>query len=175
MNGVIKRGMEKHKAKDWREVRRRRAWELKRQGWKQREIAEALGVTEGAVSQWLSIARVEGVKGLAARKRSGRPPRLTAEQRQKIPELLVQGAEAHGFRGDLWTRSRVAVVLRREFGVTHSPQHVGTLLQQCGWSRQQPLRRARQRDEVVIASWPRTTWPRLKKSGSRAANDRVGR
>ena len=46
--------------------------------------------------------------------------------------------------------SRAAVVLRREFGVTHSPQHVGTLLQQCGWSRQQPLRRARQRDEVAI-------------------------
>jgi transposase len=167
--------MDKHKAKDWREVRRRRAWELKQLGWKQCDIAEALGVTEGAVSQWLKAARAEGAKGLAARKRSGRPPQLTDEQRQKIPELLVKGAEAHGFRGDLWTRSRVAVVLRREFGVTHSPQHVGTLLQQCGWSRQQPTRRARQRDEAAIASWPRTTWPRLKKSGSRAANDRAGR
>ena len=164
----------KYKAKDWREVRRRRAWELKQQGWKQRDIAEALGVTEGAVSQWLKTARMEGVKGLAAREHSGRPPRLTAEQRRKIPELLTQGAEAHGFRGDLWTRSCVVVVLRREFGVTHSPQHVGTLLQQCGWSRQHPMRRARQRDEVAIASWPRTTWPRLKKSGSRTANDRAG-
>lgn len=167
--------MGKHKAKDWREVRRRRAWELKRLGWKQRDIAEALGVTEGAVSQWLKVVRVKGLKGLVARKRSGRPPRLTVEQRRTIPRLLTRGAEAHGFRGDLWTRARVAVVLRREFGVTHSPQHVGTLLQQCGWSRQQPLRRARQRDEVAIANWPTTTWPRLKKSGSRAANDRVGR
>lgn len=167
--------MDNHKAKDWREIRRHRAWEMKRLGWKQCDIAEALGVTEGAVSQWLNLARVEGVKGLAARRRSGRPPRLTAEQRQKIPELLVKGAEAHGFRGDLWTRSRVAVVLRREFGVTHSPQHVGTLLQQCGWSRQQPVRRARQRNETAIANWPRRTWPRLKKSRSRAANDRVGR
>ncbi|MBI5760422.1 MAG: helix-turn-helix domain-containing protein, partial [Planctomycetales bacterium] len=53
--------MDQHKAEDWREVRRRRAWELKQQGWKQRDIAEALGVTEGAVSQWLSTARAEGV------------------------------------------------------------------------------------------------------------------
>ena len=83
--------MDKHKTKDWREVRRRRTWELKRLGWKQRDIAEALGVTEGAASQWLSIARVEGVKGLAARKRSVRPPQLTAEQRQNIPELLARG------------------------------------------------------------------------------------
>jgi predicted transcriptional regulator len=35
---------------DWRE-RRRRAWELKQEGWKQRDDATALGVTPGAVSQ----------------------------------------------------------------------------------------------------------------------------
>jgi transcriptional regulator with XRE-family HTH domain len=34
---------------DWKEWRRRRAWELSEQGWKQKEIAEALGVTQGAV------------------------------------------------------------------------------------------------------------------------------
>ena len=167
--------MDQHEAKDWREIRRRRAWELKQLGWKQRDIAEALGVTEGAVSQWLKKARAQGAKGLAARKRSGRPPQLTPQQKRQIPQLLARGAEAHGFRGNLWTRTRVAVVLRREFGVTHSPQHVGTLLQHCGWSRQQPVRRARQRDVAAIAKWPRVTWPRLKKSGARRAHDRVGR
>lgn len=151
-------------ATDWREVRRRRAWDLKRQGWKQRDIATALGVTEGAVSQWLKQAREHGAKSLAARKASGRPPRLTAVQRQQIPKLLAQGAGAFGFRGDLWTRRRVATVLQREFGVKHSLQHVGTLLRQCGWSRQQPVRRARQRDEAAISVWPKTTWKRLKKS-----------
>ena len=165
--------MEKHQAKDWREIRRHRAWELKKLGWKQRDIAEALGVTEGAVSQWLKMARDGGVEGLAARKRSGRPAKLTPEQKRQIPELLARGAAAHGFRGELWTRARAAVVLRREFGVTHSPQHVGTLLRHCGWSRQKPVRRARQRDEAAIANWPRQTYPRLKKSGTRRANDRA--
>ncbi len=37
---------------DWREERRERAWNLKEQGWKQKDIAVALGVSEGAVSQW---------------------------------------------------------------------------------------------------------------------------
>ena len=36
---------------DWREGRRFRAWELAPQGWKQKDIAAALGVTQGAVSQ----------------------------------------------------------------------------------------------------------------------------
>jgi hypothetical protein len=34
-------------ANDWREGRRLHAFELKEQGWKQTEIADALGVTEG--------------------------------------------------------------------------------------------------------------------------------
>jgi Homeodomain-like domain len=41
---------------DWREGRRLRAWQLYEQGWKQKDIAVALGVTEGAVSQWMSQA-----------------------------------------------------------------------------------------------------------------------
>lgn len=167
--------MDRHKATDWREVRRRRAWDLKQQGWKQRDIATALGVTEGAVSQWLKQAREQGAASLAARKASGRPPQLTSAQRQQIPALLAKGAAAYGFRGNRWTRQRVAVVLQREFGVKHSPQHVGTLLRRCGWSRQKPIRRARQRDEAAIAAWPRTRWRSLKKSPPGTARDRVGR
>ena len=45
---------------DWKEWRRRRAWELCQQGWNQKEIAEALAVTQGAVSQWMKIGREQG-------------------------------------------------------------------------------------------------------------------
>ncbi len=33
----------------WREGRRLRAWELKQEGWTQQQIADALGLTKGAV------------------------------------------------------------------------------------------------------------------------------
>ena len=48
-------------ASDWREGRRLRAWELKREGWKQQEIADALGVSKGAVSQWMRSGGVKKV------------------------------------------------------------------------------------------------------------------
>jgi predicted transcriptional regulator len=50
----MKGGMSKRTTppKDWREARRLRAWQLHEQGWKQKDIAAALGVSEGAVSQW---------------------------------------------------------------------------------------------------------------------------
>ncbi len=86
---------------DWREGRRRRAWELKEQGWKQQDIAAALGVTPGAVSQWLKRAREQGVEGLRRHPAPGRQPRLTPEQVAQLPELLAQGAEPYGFRGQV--------------------------------------------------------------------------
>ena len=45
----MKKGMGAPKKADWREERRKRAWELKQAGRTQKEIAEVLGVTEGAV------------------------------------------------------------------------------------------------------------------------------
>jgi predicted transcriptional regulator len=43
-----------------------RALELHYEGWTQRGIAAALGVTESAVSRWLAAARRGGPKALAS-------------------------------------------------------------------------------------------------------------
>jgi len=150
-------------ATDWREGRRLRAFELKQQGWKQTEIADALGVTEGAVSQWMKRAREEGVEGLRHNPPPGATPRLSEQERTKLPELLAQGAEAHGFRGDVWTCERVAIVIRKEFGVSYHPAHVSRLLKALRQSLQKPQRRANQRDEEAIERWKEVRWPSLKK------------
>ena len=149
---------------DWREARRRRAWELKQQGWRQKDIAQALGVSEGAVSQWIKRAEQDGEAGLASHPPTGPTPRLTEGQRQQIPHLLAQGAEAFGFRGDVWTSGRVRDVIARQFGVRYHRDHVRKLLREMGLSYQQPMERATQRDEAKIAMWAQTRWPELKKS-----------
>jgi transposase len=148
---------------DLREYRRFRAWELRQQGWKQQDIADALGVTQGAVSQWLKRAKEGGPSALRRRKAPGAKPRLTPEQKAQIPELLKRGPEAYGFRGDVWTRERVGTVIHREFGVSYSQVHVGRILKELGWTRQKPVRRARQRDEEAIQRWREERWPELEK------------
>lgn len=150
-------------AKNWREGRRLRAYELSQQGWRQTAIAEALGVTKGAVSQWLKRAREEGPQALRARKASGRPPALPAQQRARLPALLAVGAEAYGFGGQVWTRGRVRTVIGRTFGVWYHQSHVGRILKAIGWTQQKPLERASQRDEEAIERWVKEDWPRIKK------------
>jgi transposase len=88
---------------NWKEGRRLRAWQLKHAGWVQRDIAEAMDVSEAAVSQWMPRARAAGSEALRHRSPPGAPRRLAAEQLTRLPELLHRGAEAYGFRGQVWT------------------------------------------------------------------------
>jgi transposase len=150
-------------ARNWREGRRLRAFELKEQGWKQTDIANALGVTEGAVSQWMKRAQEEGVEGLRHKPPPGATPRLSDQERARLAEFLEQGASAHGFRGEVWTCERVARVIRREFGVSYHPAHVSRIVRGLGFSLQKPARRADQRDEEAIEHWKEKEWPSLKK------------
>jgi transposase len=152
---------------DWREWRRLRALHLKQQGWYQRDIADALGVSEVSVSRWLARARDGGPPALRARPAPGRPPKLTPDQKRLIPEFLWHGAEAYGFRGQVWTCARIARVIEEEFGIAYHKGHVSRLLQELRWTPQVPIRRAIQRDEEAIQRWREEVWPELQRRARR--------
>jgi transposase len=138
------------------------ALHLSKQGWKQWDIAAALDVTQGAVSQWLTAAWIGGPDTLRAQPRPGRPPRLTPQQKRLIPDFLGHGAEAYGFRGEVWTCPRIARVLRQEYGVSYSRSQVSRLMKELQWTPQVPLTRALQRDEQVIEHWRVAVWPQIQ-------------
>jgi transposase len=137
---------------------------LKQRGWIQRDIAEALDVSEVALSGWLARARDGGPESLRSRPAPGRPPRLSPAQRRSIPELLWHGPEAYGFRGQVWTCARVIEV---EFGVRYHKDHVGRLLKGLHWTPQQPIKRAIQRDDEAVQRWRDETWPELRRRARR--------
>ncbi len=148
---------------DWREGRRLRAWQLLQQGWKQTAIAAALGVTQGAVSQWVKRGTEGGMAALRRRTAPGSAPRLTVEQRAQLVDALAQGAPAFGCIGEVWTTKRIAAVITDLFGVAYHPTHVSRLVRALGQSVQRPVTQATQRDEVAIQAWHAERWPALKK------------
>ena len=135
---------------NWKEARRLQAWRLKHKGWSQRQLAEALGGSAGAVSQWMTRARTGGPRALRHRPPPGAPRRLSAERLARLPALLQRGPAAYGFRGALWTRGRIAAVMRAAVGVSSHPVHVGRLCPGRRWSPHKPARRARQRHEAGV-------------------------
>ncbi len=144
-----------------------RAWELHEQGWKQKDIAAALGVTEGAVSQWLNKAKEQGAEALRRHPAPGATAKLTVEQRAQLPALLNQGAEAFGFRGQVWTTERVAQMILQQFGIKYHRAHCSRLLRRLKYSQQKPIQRATQRDEDAIVTWKEQRWDELKKKPKR--------
>jgi transposase len=154
---------------DGRAWRRLRAWSLKQEGWHQRDIADAFKVSEVSVSRWLSRARQGGPEALLARLVPGHPPKLSAAQKDLIPEFLWHGPEAYGFGGAVWTCARIAQVIEEEFGVRYHKDHVSRLLKELRWTPQVPITRAIQRDEGAIRRWRNEIWPALR---SRARRER---
>lgn len=153
----------KDEPSDWREGRRLRAWELHQHGWKQKAIAAALGVTQGAVSQWVSRGREGGIPALRRRTAPGSAPRLRVDQRAHLVDALAKGAPAFGFIGEIWTTKRIAAVIKELFGVSYHPAHVSRLVRALGQSVQLPVTQATQRDDAAIQAWHDERWPALKK------------
>lgn len=145
------------------EARRRWAMRLLEEGFGVREAARLIGCAPSSVTRWKEVVETSGMEGLAAKPQPGRRPRLSAEQKEELIELLLEGPQAHGYRSDLWTLPRVAEVIENHFGVRYHPAHVWKILHALGWSCQKPERRAKERDENKIERWRKLKWPHIKK------------
>ena len=145
------------------ERRRYRALQLLKGGYDAGEVARRVGVDRRSVRRWKAAYREGGDQALKARAVSGRPPKLSAIQKEELETALLAGPEAAVFATDLWTCPRVRELIRTRFGVRYHVDHMGRLLRTLGWSPQRPQRRAVERDEEKIQGWVKKTWPRIKK------------
>ena len=71
---------------------------------------------------------------MAARVRTGRPPRLDARDWGRLGRLLDRGAVAAGFATERWTLKRIAALIAREFGVHYHPHYLERPLKAHGFS-----------------------------------------
>jgi transposase len=149
------------------ERRRQRAIALLKEGRAPVEVARLVGVDRRSVRRWNAAYRKQGASGLAARPAPGRPPKLSAGQRERLERILLRGAAASGFESDLWTCPRVARVIARGFGTRYHVDHIGRLLRGLGWTPQRPTRRALERDEEGIQRWIKRDWLQIKKKPGR--------
>ena len=123
------------------------------------EAAKLVGVARQTAYTWKARLDEGGIGALRSMA-TGRPAQLDGKQLLALRSVLLQGAIAHGFGTELWTRA----LIERLYGVGFSEVHVWRLLGAMGFSSQKPERRAIERDESAVLAWKRKTWPALKKS-----------
>ena len=149
---------------DLLEDRRRRALALLDAGHSLNEVGRQIGCNPSSVMRWRDTRRRGGVEALHVRFSPGRPLKLDPVERKRLVRLLLKGPMAQGYRTNLWTTTRIAELVEREFGVRYHPDHIGRLMHSLGWSPQKPERRALERDEEEIERWKQKEWPRIKKT-----------
>jgi transposase len=142
------------------ERRRRRAVDLVDQGESPSAVARILGVHETSVHRWRRLARCP--QGLDAKIHPGPTPRLNDQQLTQLQQLLLQGAEHHGWPNQLWTASRVATLIECHFGLTYHPEHVRKILKQrLHWTSQKPQIRAKEQNDKEVERWLDDEFPRI--------------
>jgi transposase len=153
-----------HLTSEQLEERRLAAAALLRQGrLSQAQIARQLGVSRASVCRWAATLAQQGRRGLKARPIPGRTPRLDEKTWARLGRLLDRGAVAAGFPTERWTLTRIAALIARVFQVHYHPRYLERPLKAHGFSVQRPATRAKERDELVIAVWPKREWGALKK------------
>jgi len=141
-----------------------RAARLLEKGVSEAEVARRVGAHRQSVNRWAQQLARGGRRALKRAPRTGRPPQLSAADRQRIVQGLKRGPEALGYRTGLWTAWRVADLVERTCEVKYSTVHAWRLLRSLGWTPQRPAGRALERDEEAIRRWKRERWPALKKT-----------
>lgn len=142
------------------EWRRSRAVQLVDGGERPSVVARILGVTSPSLHRWRRLARQP--QGLAAKPALGPKPRLTEQQLSALEVALRQGAVAYGWCNHLWTAKRVAVLIRRRFGVQYHPEHVRKVLKRrLHWTSQKPQKHARECNDKEVERWLADDWPRI--------------
>lgn len=124
----------KHRDVEKLEARRIAAVARLRRGESTAAVARALGVSIQSVQRWARCHRSGGYEGLRRQPKVGPRPKLPREKLERLRELLEEGPIAHGFDTPVWTTERVALLIRRHFGVRYSRDHVKhTLLPRLDW------------------------------------------
>ena len=115
------------------EARRRKAAKMLSKGQGIREVARRVGAAPSSVKRWKDAVEDGGPEALKSKPHTGRPARLSPQQRQHLLKVLNQGPRASNLRTDRWNCKLVGTVIRRLYRVRYHPDHVSRILRALGW------------------------------------------
>src|SRR5258708_4581671 len=110
---------------------RQRAVTLLAAGHRQKKVASILAVSVRSLQRWNAISRAGGEPALAAIAnpvRAGRPPKLGAQQRNRVLSWILRDPIEFGFPTSWWTAPRLADLIHRQFGVSMNHRYLNDWL-----------------------------------------------
>ena len=126
-------------------------------------VARVLGIQKSTMFGWLARYRQGGWGALNAKKRGGRPPKVTAKMLSWVYGMVTtKDPRQLKFPFALWTSVMVAELIWRKFDIRLSKASVCRLMNQLGLSPQRPIWRAFQQDSELVAKWVKEEYPKIR-------------
>ena len=125
------------------------------------QVACVLKLTVKTVGEWVRLFLCYGVKGAPRRKSSGRPPKLTKEQKQELQRLIEAGPKAAGFSAGGWRTPLVQHLILERFKVLYNVFYLAQLLKELGFSWQKAKFVSDHLDDAKRHEWQQKTWPHI--------------
>jgi transposase len=123
------------RCRDARAARRMLALALVLEGGSREAAARAAGMDRQTLRDWVHRYNVEGLAGLRDRPRSGRRPRLTAEQGAELVAAVEQGPDPDRDGVVRWRRVDLKALIETRFAVRLHERTVGKALRRLGFVR----------------------------------------
>ena len=100
------------------------------------QISAMAGVSKVTVTGWVKTADEQGFDALRSRRRSGRPPKLSAEQCAAIDSAIQSDPKSFGFK--VWDGPSLSSYINSTFGVRISVRQCQRLFHGLGYSHISP-------------------------------------
>ena len=135
---------------------------------------DLLGLSRSCIYTWLRHYREQGLQGVETRTAPGAQPLITAQMDQWLRETVLHSTPVeHGYDTVLWTRTILAELLHREFGVQVSGRTVSLHLSQLGLSYQKPRYRASEQDPKEVEHFLKVKFPAIQRQARKLGADIV--
>jgi transposase len=128
-------------------------------GMDREEAARIGGMDRQTLRDWVHRFNAHGPDGLINIKPTGRPPRLSAEQKEELRQLVEAGPDPQRDGVVRWRCVDLKRVLGERFGVDLSEVRLGRVLKDLGFSHISARARHPAQDPQAIAAFKKTFPP----------------
>lgn len=123
-----------------------------------RTDAAAIGLMDRqTLRDWVHRFNEQGPDGLLDRKSTGPKPKLTADQRTTLKEIVTAGPDREIDGVVRWRCGDLAAVIETRFGVKYHESSVGKLLRSLGFSHVSARPRHPKQDPEMIETFKKTS------------------
>ena len=126
--------------------------------------AQRADMSDQALRDAIKRYNAEGIAGLYDRPRSGRPTKLSADQRAELRAIVVAGPDVEADGLSAYTRDDLVKIATDKWQVAYDPTSMGRILRELGLTRQKARPSHPKKDSEAVEAF--------KKGSRRPAENR---